>query len=118
MFTIKLWLTEVDYKDNYPRNFDDNLISFDCGIGWKSLIDELFESIKDTDTKISQIKEKFGTLRIYLDNASSEINKKVSELEKRSSKICEFCGSIEGVTTEGSWLKTLCKICRKNKNSS
>ena len=112
------WITEEDYKDKYAKNIAEYLISFDCGPGWKPLIDELFELIKDTDAKVVQIKEKFGTLRIYLDNVTPEIDKKAAELETRSSKICEFCGSTEDVTTEGSWLKTLCKICRKNKNSS
>jgi hypothetical protein len=117
MSSTKVYLTEEDYKEKYGHYIADYLISFDCGLGWKPLIDELFQMISGTDAKVVQIKEKFGFLRIYLDNATQEIDNKVSDLEVRSSKICEFCGSKENITTEGSWLKTLCKNCRNNKNS-
>lgn len=113
----KKWITEEDYKDKYPRNFDENLISFDCGIGWKSLVDKIFDLIKDKDIKVDQLKEKFGLLRIYFSPHDYDIQKEIYTIEEESKNICEFCGSRDNVTTEGSWLKTLCKICRENKNS-
>lgn len=107
------YLNEAVYKEKYPNNFTEYLISFDCGIGWQILLDELFEYIKDDhNVKIAQVKEKFGLLRIYVDGANEKVYKKISELEHLSSKICEYCGATEDVTTTGSWRKTLCKNCR------
>jgi len=36
--------------------------------------------------------------------------------EHESTKTCEGCGTKKGVTSEGSWIKTLCPKCRSKKN--
>lgn len=117
MAETKVWLTGEYYRNKYPHNFSDSLISFDCGIGWKPLIDKIFEVMKNTDIKVEQVKEKFGGLRFYTDLSNDEVDEIISEAEAESFKTCEFCGAKDDVTTEGGWLKTLCKDCRKNKNS-
>jgi hypothetical protein len=110
------YITDADYRDKYPQNFGDILISFDCGLGWKSLLDRIFEAMKDTDIKVLQVKEKFGGLRFYTDWVNDKVDKVIVKACAESYKTCENCGSKEEVTTEGGWLKTLCKKCRENKN--
>lgn len=118
------------YKQ-YPKLFaqHDKPMSETCmcwgiavGIGWFTIIELLCASIQlywdimygnmGQHPEFTQIKEKFGLLRINLaggDNFTSEMVKRV---EWMSEKICERCGSVNGVTCQGDYLLTLCKKCR------
>src|SRR4029078_4836825 len=58
----------------------------------------------------SQVKEKFGTLRFYVDYASEEVYKMVAEAEALSAKTCEECGR-PGELRTGGWLTTLVDGC-------
>jgi len=100
------------FKSKYPQLFGDRLISFECGKGWNDLIERTFEKIKDSGTKIVQLKEKFGGLRIYADNCHEKVSEILKNTEAESFKTCESCGTKEKVKTEGRWLKTLCPTCR------
>lgn len=85
--------------------------------GWENLIKELDSKLSELDPNytIDQIKEKFGGLRYYISTDSKNADKMFQleiEYERKSFTICEYCGSEEDVTTEGGWLKTLCKNCR------
>lgn len=87
------------------------------GEGWHNLIHELCVAIKHSlkpgeDFKFDQIKEKFGLLRIYASGGNKEVYQLLGAAQDESANICEFCGSKEDITTEGSWVQTLCKICR------
>lgn len=57
----------------------------------------------------SQVKEKFGELRFYVDNATPEIYNYIAFAEAMSHKTCEICGSPGKLYTKG-WHKTLCEI--------
>lgn len=63
------------------------------------------ENFPDADIRILQIKEKFGTLRVYWEakgmskRFKDEIFGAVSMAETLSSVLCEKCGSREGVET-------------------
>ena len=99
------------FKEKYPQNLDEAfIIDFDCGWGWEALLDKVFKEIQDTDIKIIQVKEKFGGLRIYTN--TDKFLSVINSVEIESFKVCEICGNRKTVTTEGSWLKTLCKKCR------
>jgi hypothetical protein len=83
-------------------------VNYQCGLGWASLIDPLIERCKAEGVQIRQIKEKFGTLRFYVDaNASAELEAAIDAAEKASASICELCGA-PGQLREGNWLKTRC----------
>ncbi|MBD3406180.1 MAG: hypothetical protein GF411_08700 [Candidatus Lokiarchaeota archaeon] len=197
------------FHEKFPELFSENLISFCCGEGWKGIIEDVFEKIKDRGAKVIQVKEKFGVLRIYLGhhhlfrieiyeggdwmcglkdgsivgkecpdsepmitfvdnsipaadgqvlfyvpNTDIFLNEKLEEIEPKdrdfikgrlasltglvdvdpieeekiddiisraeeeSSKVCEICGTRDDVTNEtpaGSWIKTLCGNCRRNR---
>ena len=96
---------------------------YECGNGWKPLIDNVINEIisynKNNNEKIyiTQIKEKFGGLRVYTTSAPDYIDNLIIEAERESYKICENCGTRENVITDTKgWIKTLCNDCRNRKN--
>lgn len=98
------------YKDGY----------FPVGEGWRPIVEKLVKDIMTIapDTHISQIKEKFGTLRFYCSgDGGDDVFKLIQEAEWESGKTCERCGTKENVATEGGWILTLCKKCRKARNN-
>lgn len=58
--------------------------------------------------KIVQVKEKFGTLRFYVDGADAEINGMIRMAENVSCYTCEVCGN-PGKRTSAGWIQTLCE---------
>ena len=116
--------------DEFPTFFKDiygdprvTCMAFGCeiGDGWFDLIYDTCKKIAPLDTEkkfhFLQVKEKFGGLRLYCAGGSREIYDITSQAEDGSYKICEHCGSKEEVTSEGSWITTLCKTCRETPQS-
>jgi hypothetical protein len=108
----------------YPRLFQDlsgpvamKLFGFECDDGWFELLKELIGSIRficesqDLDIRLNQVKEKYGTLRFYLDSETDEICELVNEAEKKSAKICESCGHEGQLRVSRSWWYTRCDEC-------
>ena len=92
------------------------MFGIECGDGWLPLLDELFAGIeavvrrdKLKDFQIDQIKEKFGTLRVYVSGANREIHKLIREAEVRSGSICERCGKPGQTASMDGWYVTLCE---------
>lgn len=90
----------------------------ECGSGWNSIIDDACRLIKCrieikslSDTKIIQIKEKFGKLRIYIINPDDYINGVKDMASHMSSKTCDQCGSIGYSRTINRWITTVCDVC-------
>ena len=83
-------------------------LAWECGQGWKSIIDPLIELCKARDVQITQIKEKFGTLRFYVGAAPDDVYDAIDEAEKQSAVTCEVCGATGKLRTDRSWLRTLC----------
>lgn len=111
----------------FPNGRDVNPIEnlmcfgFSHGDGWFNILWELFEGIEKLsnnlyDVTFCQIKEKFGTLRIYTERCHDKIYDKVHELideaEEKSGKTCEVCGE-DGTFCNDGWCSTLCETCRK-----
>src|SRR5277367_3617088 len=72
------------------------MFRFECNDGWFELLKELILQIKKyceknghCEVKVAQVKEKFGSLRFYVDYAGDEIDDMIHEAEKKSSKTCE-----------------------------
>ena len=90
---------------------------FECGEGWYSIIEKLFEDIKklnpSKDFEIIQVKEKWGGLRVYTNYTTDEIEKLINEAEEESFKTCETCGEAGERSTKGGWTKTICSNCKK-----
>lgn len=87
----------------------------ECGDGWLPIITDCLQAIVDTNipVQISQIKEKFGTLRIYYSIDSLEINDHntiqqiVAKAEERAAKTCEVSGEEGSLRRINGWLVTL-----------
>ena len=66
-------------------------------------VDEQLKSLP----RFTQVKEKYGTLRVYMDNISSANDNLITYAELMSECTCEECGNSGGTYMIG-WHKTLC----------
>lgn len=84
---------------------------FACGPGWYPLIQDLIKDLIELgwDKKITQVKEKFGGLRFYINSGSDEIHDRITKAEKESYQICEACGKEGELRNDIGWLRTLCE---------
>lgn len=97
---------------------------FECGDGWFDLIDETLSKIIDWYKKnnpddlenadeegfvITQIKEKYGELRIYIGGSYPAVFDIIEQAEKRSRTICELCGKVGECKVSHGWYKTVCE---------
>ena len=57
--------------------------------------------------KIQQVKEKFGTLRFYVNSADDVTRALIDMAESLSTITCEVCGN-RGTMRKGGWLRVLC----------
>jgi hypothetical protein len=109
------------------------------GNGWYGILYALGQAVEpycaESGEYVSQIKEKFGTLRVYTDcgHGDSEyaihaetpgqitlapvshdenIARYITAAEKESAITCESCGGPGDIGSSGGWYSTLCAICR------
>jgi len=133
---------EANIFNSYPELFkhrDDMKQSLMCfGIepdnGWYNLINDLcadiyhyyntkYDGVDYDGNKyhhevppsfyVTQIKEKFGSLRFYIMAAPEDIHDMVHKAENKSYYICEVCGK-EGkqfYRDDLPWVRTLCDEC-------
>jgi hypothetical protein len=91
--------------------------------GWrKAFCPQIWEELKNIlakanyveDFTFSQIKEKYGTIRLYHLGVPSSIYEEVSNWEAKyenlSEQVCINCGKPAEVITSG-WITFLCKDC-------
>jgi ribosomal protein L37AE/L43A len=95
-------------------------MGFQCSDGWFDLVKELSLKLEKVINKLPgrdnyyavQVKEKFGTLRVYLSSVTNEINDIIYEYEEKSASICEECGQPgEPRETRNHWYYTACNKC-------
>jgi len=92
---------------------------FECCDGWEPLIRKLSEKLEKMILEVpeadrgsfcaAQVKQKFGTLRFYMDSETDEMSKAIQEAEEESATICEVCGKPGESRNRGSWLYTSCQ---------
>jgi hypothetical protein len=90
-----------------PSGYTKELALESVGKGWASLIEIAFAA-KPDDIKIVQVKEKFGTLRIYAEPYRVSYQALISFLEGASRYMCELDGKLGTLDTQRSWMVTLC----------
>lgn len=122
-------LLEIDTPSTWP--------AIDCGDGWRPLVEAFYALVvKHPCLSVSQVKEKFGELRLYYNHEASECKYEswdhkeqcmrpdptghwehwqgiVSGLECASIFTCESCGKYAVRAPQpGRYTKTLCEGCR------
>lgn len=101
----------------------------EIGDGWGPLLRELLTNMKKYGTEhgieieITQVKEKFGELRVYFDiqgeipdklgSCFDVLDDMVDFATDKSREICELCGK-PGKILGSSWLMARCEECEKN----
>lgn len=78
------------------------------GPGWAGLIDDAYNAIEGVpDCWVSDVKEKFGGLRIYFYGAAPDLAEVIDAICARSETVCEMCGG-PGKPRGPGWIKTVC----------
>lgn len=98
------------------RMVDPAWYGIDCGAGWYDLLadlDRTLAALHPTYT-ITQVKQKYGQLRYYLDPVPEHIRDVMREAihaaEAQSLTVCEDCGA-SGELRHNPWIATLCITC-------
>ena len=110
-----------DLKEKYPELYDSDFF-FECGPGWYGILKKMSEKLSAIGgVSVSQVKEKYGTLRVYADHDGTPIETDfwavIDEAEKASEYVCEQCAS-PGTLTGTNWYKTLCDVCAGEKENA
>lgn len=85
------------------------------GDGWFLLLSNMLSELHKFDVKLIQIKEKFGSLRVYCNiNELSDtdcilVNNIIAKYETLSNSTCEECGSPGKRVSCHNWLRVLCE---------
>jgi hypothetical protein len=85
----------------------------ECGDGWQHIVDAVCESLDGRGVEFRQIKEKFGSLRIYWSAPSDSaeyVAGVIALAEAVSERTCESCGG-PGERRGNGWIVTLCDEC-------
>jgi len=98
-----------------------------CGDGWYSLIDTMCGNIKNqmdnanrnkpeeehVVCEATQVKEKFGGLRFYVQGSDEFIDGIIDLAESMSYRICSQCGNASAQNkNKRGWIYTLCNNCK------
>lgn len=126
---MKKKISRIKLQSKYeflnPTDIRNGLMcfGFECDDGWLPLLKETFDNInkvvkknKLNDFRVTQVKEKFGGLRIYWFDANDEIEKIIDRAEKKSMNICEVCSKKGERRNLNGWYKVLCGECYKKES--
>lgn len=111
-------ITKTELFEKYPNFLSELVWGFECLDGWNDLLDRLCAKITaaDPEVKASQVKEKYGTLRFYIDDCKEEahdaIYEAINDAETESATTCEQCGKPGKISNDG-WIMVRCEECKK-----
>lgn len=109
----------------YPRLYRDRhgdprttamCVGFDVGDGWFRLIDVVSSIIVERSAEVgldpvaTQIKEKFGTLRLYVQGLQNDeyLEGCIAMASAVSAQVCQVCGG-NGLLRIAGWYRVLCE---------
>lgn len=102
------------------KPFTESLMGFgcECGDGWFDLIDALCHDLialcVDQDLAVPaiiQVKEKFGSLRVYLEAGDPVLFERIAQAEEASLETCERCGGPGQLGVQDDYWCVRCEIC-------
>lgn len=112
------------WNSSEPSDFNSTLL--DCmPVGWRKtlgipLCEELREEILRIDPSllnkysVSQVKEKYGTLRWYAASYSEQMEDILTKYEDISQYTCVVCGKINVPIFDDGWISPFCRECYKS----
>lgn len=107
LYTGKLFGNGYDAMDDLPEGWRKAFGSMMC--------EELDAVIKTADLKdtiiFDQVKEKFGSLRIYYSPYNCEIDEIIKKYEVLSQNICIHCGKPDVPIIDTGWVRPSCREC-------
>lgn len=99
----------------FPQDFSGQAtFGFECNDGWADVIEATLwlvqqrAKVSALDVKVTQVKEKFGQLRIYHRGGDESIGAAFDIAELVSGSVCEMCGMPGGVISVEGWLQARC----------
>jgi len=103
--------------EKYPSFFPEGF-TFECGDGWYDILDHFFKMLtfQHLEVYMTQIKEKYGDLRIYVGFAEDMISNNmieqlIEEAERASRNTCELCGNPGSINKRHGWYRCRCRHC-------
>ena len=95
--------------------------------GWLLIIDKLCGAIqhyvdnttryingnptKPTQPTLTQMKEKFGSLRFYMEGSDDYVEGMISMAEYMCDNTCQECGAENDLGVTSGWISVLCRNC-------
>lgn len=123
----------------YPKIFEQyegnpSMVNWlDLPEGWISVVDKLCEAIqsyidnvtrytegktyKTPQVTCTQMKEKFGGLRFYVNGGDNHTDGMIYMAEHLCSLTCQKCGSEKNIGQTKGWIATLCEECGKEQST-
>lgn len=109
----------------FPKIFSGKYGGIAVGKGWFDILNsacQLIQSHLDWKPDVpqvvaAQVKEKFGSLRFYVDGGDDYTRGVISMAEMMSGKTCEECGS-PGAQGGSGWISTLCPTHRTEREAA
>lgn len=107
------------FTDKVPEDFDFQYIrgEYEIPDGWLPLFlqacEDIYEPLKRDNCldkfRFSQIKEKYGSMRIYTFGAPQEVHNILGKYEFLSQQVCCRCGKSAAAMTRG-WICPYCSV--------
>jgi len=106
-------------NEDFPQIFNDqneplSSFGFECGSGWFQVIYDLCSDLMKISQRkgyelpvATQVKEKFGGLRFYIEGCQEGYHERIQIAEELSVATCEVCGR-RGKRIDAGWVQTLC----------
>ena len=113
------WIAPVDWNWNRIKGYSFTMYD-DVPIGWKRAFGEIMlEEYREVlirnhylrDFQWEQVKEKYGTLRLYSNGAPEAVLNLESKYDYISGFFCISCGRMNSPVLTGGWVEPLCENC-------
>lgn len=96
----------------YRHLLSDRFRGWEVGAGWLPLVEAVLRELDHVapKTEVTQIKEKFGRLRVYVADKKDDVVKAIlRHAEARSATICEVCGEAGTLIRDDGWVRVRCR---------
>ena len=113
------WIAPVDWNWNRIKGYSFTMYD-DVPIGWKRAFGKIMlEEYREVlirnhylrDFQWEQVKEKYGTLRLYSNGAPKAVLDLETKYDYISGFFCISCGRMNSPMLTGGWVEPLCEDC-------